>query len=230
MTAATAIFRPATFRRLPSQLRNFKESSFRASLSVQDFSANPRLCGLLVPQFLRMVIEPDKPTMGLRFIAIFEAVKGALGLAIGIELYRFAGNHMDPVIEWVVHYVRLSDGGHFPKFIVEMVTHPNPKRIEVCTMLAVPYAALRFGEAYGLWLARRWGEWLTLVSAALYVPIEIYALTLGVSVLMVALLLLNLVFVAYLAVILRATRRKRAIADALARPAPARCDTNVTQG
>ena len=177
-----------------------------------------------------MLIEPNKPTLGLRLIALFEAAKGALGLALGIELYRFAGNHMDPLIEWCVRWLRLPDGGHSPHFIVEMVTHPGSLGLGMWTLLTVPYAALRFAEAYGLWLARRWGEWLTLVGAALYVPFEIYALTIGVSALKVVLLVLNLVFVVYLAMVLRATRRKRAVAAALACPAPEKWDSNATKG
>ena len=177
-----------------------------------------------------MVIEPNKPTLGLRLIAIFEGVKGALGLALGIALHLLAGSDAHPFLQSIVQRFHLADEGHSPHFIVSMLTHRDSLRLEVWTVLAVLYAALRFTEAYGLWLARRWGEWLALVSVALYVPFEIYALTLGVSVVKIALLVLNLAFVAYLAVILIATRRKRAIADALARPAPAKWDTNATKG
>ena len=177
-----------------------------------------------------MMIEPNKPTLGLRLIAAFEAVKGVLGLSLGIGLYVLSGHHEHPFLQSIIRYFHLADAGHSPHFIVSMLTHPDSLRLEMWTVIAALYSALRFVEAYGLWLARRWGEWLALVGVAIYVPFEIYALTLGVSVLKVALLLLNLVLVAYLAAILRATRRKRAIADARARPAPARCDTNVTQG
>ena len=64
----------------------------------------------------------------------------------------------------------------------------------------------------------------------IYVPFEIYALTLGVSTVKIGLLLVNLALVAYLAMVLRATQRKRAVAAGLACRAPAECDTNVTKG
>ena len=177
-----------------------------------------------------MVIEPNKPTLGLRLIAIFEGVKGALGLALGIALHLLAGSDAHPFLQSIVQRFHLADEGHSPHFIVSMLTHRDSLRLEVWTVLAVLYAALRFTEAYGLWLARRWGEWLALVGVALYVPFEIYALTLGVTVPKVAVLLVNLVFVAYLAMILRATRRKRAIAAAPAGTAPAKWNTNATKG
>ena len=177
-----------------------------------------------------MVIELNKPTLGLRVIAVFEGVKGALALALAAGLHLLAGQHEHPLMQSITQYFRLADEGHSPHFIVSMLTHPDSLRFEMWTVLAVLYAALRFTEAYGLWLARRWGEWLALVGVAIYVPFEIYALTLGVSVWKVALLLVNVVLVAYLAMVLRATRRKRAVAAALAGTAPDKWETNVTKG
>ncbi len=53
-------------------------------------------------------------------------------------------------------------------------------------------------EAVGLWFARRWAEYLTLVETGILVPIEIYELTTHVSALKVVTLILNLAVVAYL--------------------------------
>ena len=106
-----------------------------------------------------MVIEPNKPTLGLRVIALFEGVKGALALALATALHLLAGQHEHPFMRSVIAYFHLADEGRSPHFIVSMLTHPDSLRLEMWTLLAVLYAALRFTEAYGLWLARRWGEW-----------------------------------------------------------------------
>jgi uncharacterized membrane protein (DUF2068 family) len=157
-----------------------------------------------------MVIEPNKPTLGLRLIAALEAAKGVIGLVLGVGLYLLAGHHQHPLIQWIVERFHLDDSAHAPHFIVEMLAHPERFRLEVWTLLAMGYAALRFVEAYGLWLARRWAEWLALVSAALYIPFEIYAIAVGPTLLKVSLLVLNIAFVTYLSIVLAATRRKRA--------------------
>ena len=177
-----------------------------------------------------MVIEPNKPTLLLRLIAIFEAVKGVLGLMVGIAMHLLVGGPEHPSIQWVVSRFHLAEEGHSLHFIVSMLTHPDTFRLEMWTVFAVLYAALRFVEAYGLWVARRWGEWLALVSVAIYVPVEIYALTFGANVVKVGLLVLNLGLLVYLAMVLRATRRKRAAADALSRRAQAKWDANATKG
>ncbi len=68
------------------------------------------------------------------------------------------------------------------------------------------YATVRFAEAYGLWFGRRWAEWLAALSGGIYVPVEIYELTRGVSWIKVAALLLNAAIVVYLCGVLWRTR------------------------
>ena len=173
-----------------------------------------------------MLIEPNKPTLGLRLIAVFEALKGFIGLALGIGLHLLAGQHQHPLIRWIVEYFHLEDSAHAPHFIVEMLAHPEQFPLVLWTLLAAGYATLRFVEAYGLWLARRWGEWLALVSAGLYIPFEIYAIVLGATWLKVSLLVLNVAFVIYLSIVLVMTRRKRARASRTAE-APGAVETSV---
>ena len=161
---------------------------------------------------IAMLIEPDKPTLGLRLIAVMEAVKGAVAVVLAFGLHVLAGHHLNPFIQWIVQRFHLDDSAHAPHLVVEMLTHPERFRLEIWTLLAVAYATLRFTEAYGLWLARRWGEWIALISAALYIPFEIYAIAFGATLLKVSLLVLNVAFVTYLGIVLVKTRRKRACA------------------
>lgn len=60
------------------------------------------------------------------------------------------------------------------------------------------YAVLEGTEAVGLWLGRRWAEYLTFVATVVFVPIEIRELTRGVSALKVLTLVINLLIVIYL--------------------------------
>lgn len=60
------------------------------------------------------------------------------------------------------------------------------------------YAAINGIEAFGLWRARRWAEYLTLVEVVVLVPVEIHELTVRVSALKILTLVLNLLVVAYL--------------------------------
>jgi uncharacterized membrane protein (DUF2068 family) len=65
------------------------------------------------------------------------------------------------------------------------------------------YAVTEGFEAVGLWLGKRWAEYLTFVETIVFVPYEVYELAKGVSALKVLTLVLNLAVAIYL---LRAKR------------------------
>jgi uncharacterized membrane protein (DUF2068 family) len=60
------------------------------------------------------------------------------------------------------------------------------------------YAVLEGAEAVGLWLGKRWAEYLTFVATLVFVPYEIYELTKSVSALKGVALVINLAIVVYL--------------------------------
>ena len=65
---------------------------------------------------------------------------------------------------------------------------------------AAAYAALEGTEAVGLWLGRRWAEYLTLIATAVFVPYEVWELTKSISWLKILTLIINLLIVIYLLV------------------------------
>jgi uncharacterized membrane protein (DUF2068 family) len=60
------------------------------------------------------------------------------------------------------------------------------------------YGALQLTEAVGLWLMRRWGEYVAVVGTSVFLPVEVYELTRAITVTRVGALLINLAAVAYL--------------------------------
>jgi uncharacterized membrane protein (DUF2068 family) len=62
----------------------------------------------------------------------------------------------------------------------------------------IGYALLEGAEAVGLWLTRRWAEYLTFIATAILLPFEVYELTSRVSVLKIIGFLINLAVVVYL--------------------------------
>jgi uncharacterized membrane protein (DUF2068 family) len=65
------------------------------------------------------------------------------------------------------------------------------------TAVAV-YTAVLALEAFGLWFAKRWAEYLTLIETGVLVPFEIYELTTRVSPLKILTLIINLAIVLFL--------------------------------
>jgi uncharacterized membrane protein (DUF2068 family) len=62
------------------------------------------------------------------------------------------------------------------------------------------YAAVEGAEAVGLWLQRRWAEYLTFIATAVFLPLEIFELSEGLSPFKLTALAINLAIVIYLAV------------------------------
>jgi uncharacterized membrane protein (DUF2068 family) len=70
------------------------------------------------------------------------------------------------------------------------------------TLLAIGlavYAVVELAESIGLWLARRWGEYLAMVATSVFLPLEIWDLARGrITWLKVAAFVINLLLVIYL--------------------------------
>lgn len=74
----------------------------------------------------------------------------------------------------------------------------SPTRLIQLGLLVAAYAGLEATEMVGLWLTKRWAEYLTFIATTLLVPIELYELSLKVSVFKVVTLVINLAIVVYL--------------------------------
>ena len=60
------------------------------------------------------------------------------------------------------------------------------------------YALIELTEAFGLWLGRRWGEYFAMVATSVFLPYEVYDLTVKITWLRVAAFMVNLLLVVYL--------------------------------
>ena len=74
----------------------------------------------------------------------------------------------------------------------------NPRTLLYLSIGLAVYAIIELVEAVGLWLGQRWGEYFALVATSLFLPYEIYDLTVKVTWLRVAALTINLLLVIYL--------------------------------
>jgi uncharacterized membrane protein (DUF2068 family) len=68
----------------------------------------------------------------------------------------------------------------------------------VLAAIAIVYCALEGAEAAGLWLERRWAEYLTAVATAGFLPFEVHELVERLTVLRVSALVVNLVVLVWL--------------------------------
>nr|WP_249420002.1 DUF2127 domain-containing protein [Rhabdothermincola salaria] len=70
--------------------------------------------------------------------------------------------------------------------------------VRVLLVASALFAVMEGTEAIGLWLEKRWAEYLTVVATAIFLPLEVRELVEGVSAVKVATLTVNLLVLAYL--------------------------------
>jgi len=76
----------------------------------------------------------------------------------------------------------------------------NPHSLTVLAAVAAAYALVSAFETIGLWRERRWAEYLTALSTAGFLPIELHELITHVTVVRVATMAVNLAILGYLVV------------------------------
>ncbi|HSS11008.1 MAG TPA: DUF2127 domain-containing protein [Acidimicrobiales bacterium] len=78
------------------------------------------------------------------------------------------------------------------------ILHLRTGTLNVLIITGAVYAVIEGIEAVGLWLEKRWAEYLTALATTGFLPFEIYELTKRVTVLRVGALLVNLAILIYL--------------------------------
>jgi uncharacterized membrane protein (DUF2068 family) len=86
---------------------------------------------------------------------------------------------------------------------IERLLALRSSQLRLAGAVVLAYALLEGVEAVGLWLCKRWAEYLTFVATVALLPLEVYELSTRVTVTKLIALLVNLAIVAYL---LRAKR------------------------
>jgi uncharacterized membrane protein (DUF2068 family) len=150
--------------------------------------------------------EPKPHIKMLRAVASLELVKGVIVLGGIFGIFFLV--HKDPgdVADWCLTVLHISPDHHFAQVFLDWADSLTDRKLWVVAAAATIYCALRFVEAYGLWKARAWAEWIALISGTLYVPFEVFKLVTKPNPFHIALLLVNLGVVFYMAYVLLETR------------------------
>jgi uncharacterized membrane protein (DUF2068 family) len=85
--------------------------------------------------------------------------------------------------------------------LLGLIQHSFTLDSRTLTYLAIglaAYALIELVESIGLWLAKRWGEYFAMVATSIFLPYEIYDLTVKITWLRLGAFVVNLLLVIYL--------------------------------
>ena len=142
----------------------------------------------------------------LILIAIFKLLKAALLIAVGIIMHHLLHKDVPEEVRHWVHAVRIDPDNRYIHAFLSKLTGVTDRKLEALSIGTFLYATLFVVEGTGLMLRKRWAEYLTIISTAAFLPLEVYELIHRRSAAKVVLLLANVLIVIYLIVRLYRTR------------------------
>ena len=131
-------------------------------------------------------------TAFLRVVSVYKFAQAAVLAALALAALRL----VDPIVAstfsaWVqdlpVGYVQHMAA----QFLAWIAGGPPSSRVLLLGGALFAYAALFLVEAVGLWMQKRWAEWLTVVATATLIPPEIYECAKHPGVMLFTLLAVN---------------------------------------
>jgi uncharacterized membrane protein (DUF2068 family) len=140
----------------------------------------------------------------LRLIAVDRAVHVLVLGGLAVALFTFA-RHDASLHRDYVHIMNDLSGGNPGESQVRGILgyfgrafKYSPHRLVQLGLAVTVLAALEACEMVGLWLNKRWAEYLTFVATTAFIPLEVYELTLGLSVFKMVAFVINVAIVVYL--------------------------------
>jgi uncharacterized membrane protein (DUF2068 family) len=82
--------------------------------------------------------------------------------------------------------------------LIQHAFNLTPRTLTYLALGLAAYALIELLEAIGLWLGQRWGEYFAMVATSVFLPYEIYDLTVKITWLRIAAFVINLALVVYL--------------------------------
>ena len=134
----------------------------------------------------------------LRLIALFKLFKAALLIVVGLGALKLTHRDVAAFVEHWVEVLRLDPHSRYIGMVLEKASSIAPNKVAALGIGSLIYAGLFLTEGIGLWLEKRWAEWLTVIITSSLVPIEVYEIYRHPTPVKIAVLLLNIAIVVYL--------------------------------
>jgi uncharacterized membrane protein (DUF2068 family) len=151
--------------------------------------------------------KPLRDKIVLRIIAVDRALHFVVLGLLALAVFLFAAHQADLHHRFyrVLNDLQTTMGGgqgsgnkHGLLHDLDQLFTLKSSKLRLAGLGIAAYAALEGAEAVGLWLQKRWAEYLTFIATTLLLPLEIYELTKTVSPFKVIALIVNIAIVIYL--------------------------------
>ena len=150
----------------------------------------------------------ERSPAGILLIGLFKLLKGVLLIAVGIGALELLHKNMADVITHWAEILRVDPDNRFIHPLLAKILPITPKQLKELSVGTFFYAALLLTEGIGLLMRKHWAEYFTVISTAALIPLEVYELARHVTLGKIAVIVINIVIVVYLAARLRGHGRR----------------------
>lgn len=143
----------------------------------------------------------------LRLLAVLRTFEGLGELAIGLTLFGLQ-SRVPSVVEALKNELPLlvpaaeSIGWDIENSwiarTIDDIANINPDTYGIIGIGIALLGAVKLTEAVGLWMAKRWGEYLSVIATSVFIPVEIRELILGITAFKVVIFVINVAAVVWL--------------------------------
>ncbi|GAB4012889.1 DUF2127 domain-containing protein [Nocardioides ultimimeridianus] len=143
----------------------------------------------------------------LRALAVERGVRGLLLVILAYGIHRFDGSKTSlqqtfdtylPLLRPLATKLGIDLQTTGPVKLIEKALSLHHTTLIWVMIGVLAYGVLQLTEATGLWLMRRWGEYVAVIGTSIFIPLEVYELVEGATWLKVVAFLVNIAAVVYL--------------------------------
>jgi uncharacterized membrane protein (DUF2068 family) len=149
----------------------------------------------------------------LILIAVYKALQALLFAAVGIGALRLIHKDVGDVVDSIREALHFSPESRLVNFLLDKASLVDDEMLRKIGAAAFSYAGLSIAEGIGIYLEKAWGEVLTLLITASFLPWELFEVFRQVTWVRVMLLSINFLVFLYLVKIVAARRKPAANAQ-----------------
>ncbi len=135
----------------------------------------------------------------LKFIIGYKALSGAIELVIAFGFFKLINRNVEDVFAQISGGFNLDMDNRILGSVMRQIASLGNGAIVGITFIVLFLGVLNLTEACGLYLRRRWADWLTVIATGVFIPFELYKAAVRITFFKLVIFALNSTIVYYLA-------------------------------
>ena len=147
-------------------------------------------------------------TWTIHFISAEKVLKATIVVVIAFKLLSLLGQDVHAAAADFVSRHGIDAANRYVHDVLERLTGVGNNQLVEFSTVAFIYASLLYIEGIGLWLQKRWAEYLTIIATALFIPVEIFEMYERFTWIRLAIFAINIFIVWYLSTRLKDEKKE----------------------